>query len=226
MSSEEILLSLRGISKIYQTGETAFYALNNIDLDIYAGEFLAILGPSGSGKSTLINIIGGIDRPTLGKINFLDLDLSKASENTLTTYRRNNIGFIFQFYNLLPTLTAIENVEVAVEISAEPLDALATLDMVGIKNLADKFPAQMSGGEQQRVAIARALASNPKILLCDEPTGALDSKNSEKVLALLADLNRRLHKTIVFLTHNRDLLKPAGRVLEIKDGKIDSIAVK
>jgi len=219
----EVLLSLQGISKIYPVGDTKFYALNHVDLTLYRGEFLIVLGPSGSGKSTLLNIIGGTDRPSEGSILFKGEDLAKTSDRKLTNYRRNEIGFVFQFYNLLPTLTALENVQVATEIAEHPLDPLTVLDLVGIKLLANHFPSQMSGGEQQRVAIARALASNPSMLLCDEPTGALDSKTSDKVLNLLLDLCHQLNKNVVFITHNEEIAKIGHRIIHLKDGMIESI---
>jgi len=217
---KEVLLTLRDVSKIYSMGETKLYALNKVNLEIRKGEFIVVLGPSGSGKSTLLNIIGATDRPTEGSIVFLNQDLTKASDRVLTLYRRNEVGFIFQFYNLLPTLTALENVQVATEIAKAPLDPLETLDIVELKNYADHFPSQMSGGEQQRVAIARALASNPSMLLCDEPTGALDSKTSQKILDLLVHLCRDLKKNVMLITHNRELAKLGDRVIELKDGKI------
>jgi putative ABC transport system ATP-binding protein len=221
--NKSTLITLKDITKIYQMGDNKLYALNNINLEIYNGEFLVVLGPSGSGKSTLMNIIGATDRPTSGEINFMNKDLTKASDRELTLYRRNEIGFIFQFYNLLPTLTALENVEVATEISKNPLDPLHALDLVGIKEYANHFPSQMSGGQQQRVSIARAIASNPHILLCDEPTGALDSEASKNVLVILTDVCKRLNKTIVLITHNDELAKVGERIVEIIDGKIKQI---
>lgn len=207
-------------------GENKIYALNNIDLDIYNGELVVILGPSGSGKSTLLNMIGGTDRPSLGKIIFEHQDLAKLPDRALTLYRRNKIGFVFQFYNLIPTLTALENIEVVTAIAKNPLDSLQALEMVELKHLADHFPSQMSGGQQQRVAIARALASNPQILLCDEPTGALDSKTGKIVLKLLVDVGAHFKKTIVLITHNYDIAKLGNRVIKIKDGKIEDIQVQ
>ena len=226
MDKNNTLLTLQGVSKIYQMGETKLYALNNIDLEIYRGEFLVVLGPSGSGKTTLLNIVGGMDRPSEGKILFEDQDIAKASDHTLTLYRRNKIGFIFQYYNLLPTLTALENVEVSVEIAEEPMDPRKALEIVELKDFANHFPAQMSGGEQQRVAIARALAGNPDILLCDEPTGALDSKTGQITLDLLVDLNKRLHKNIILITHNQKLAELGDRIIKLKDGKIEEINAK
>jgi putative ABC transport system ATP-binding protein len=221
--AKKTLLSLKDITKIYQMGDNKLYALSNINLEIYDGEFLVVLGPSGSGKSTLMNIVGATDRPTSGEIYFMDQDLTKASDHKLTLYRRNEIGFIFQLYNLLPTLTALENVEVAAVLSKNPLDPLHALDLVGIKEYADHFPSQMSGGQQQRVAIARAITSNPHILLCDEPTGALDSEASKNVLVILADICKRLKKTVVLITHNDELAKVGERIVEIIDGKVKEI---
>lgn len=222
----DVILTLQGVSKIYRMGETELYALNNVDLEIYRGEFLIILGPSGSGKTTLLNMLGGIDHPTTGKIRFENQDIAKVSDYALTLYRRNQIGFVFQYYNLIPTLTALENVQVTVEIAAKPMDSRKALEIVGLQDFADHFPAQMSGGQQQRVAIARALASNPEILLCDEPTGALDSKMGRTILALLADLNKRLKKNVVFITHNQNIARLGDRIIKLKDGKIEEIEIQ
>jgi putative ABC transport system ATP-binding protein len=222
----DIILTLQGVSKIYQMGETELYALNNVDLEIYHGEFLIILGPSGSGKTTLLNILGGIDHPTTGRILFENQDIAKFSDYALTLYRRNQIGFVFQYYNLIPTLTALENVEVSVEIAAKPMDPRKALEIVGLLDYADHFPAQMSGGQQQRVAIARALASSPEILLCDEPTGALDSKMGRTILDLLVDLNKRLEKNVVLITHNQNIAKLGNRIIRLKDGRVEEIVVQ
>lgn len=223
---DDNLLTLQGVSKIYQMGETKLYALNNIDLEIYRGEFLVVLGPSGSGKTTLLNIVGGMDRPSEGKILFEEEDIAQASDYALTLYRRNKIGYIFQYYNLLPTLTALENVEVSVEIAQKPMDPRKALEIVELTDFANHFPSQMSGGEQQRVAIARALAGNPEILLCDEPTGALDSKTGQIVLDLLGNLNKRWHKNVILITHNQKLAELGDRVIKLKDGKIEEINAK
>ncbi len=204
-------------------GEVEVPALREVNLDILDGELLIINGPSGSGKSTLLNLIGGMDRPTSGQILFLDRDLSKASDRELTRYRRTQVGFVFQFYNLVPMLTALENVQVATEIADEPLDPMETLSLVGLADRADHFPAQLSGGQQQRVAIARALASNPRLLLCDEPTGALDSVTSTQVLGLLVELNRELGKTVVLITHHDAIAGIGQRVAHIRDGAIQSV---
>lgn len=216
------LLDLKGVSKVYSMGEVDVHALRSVDLQIFEGEFLVILGQSGSGKSTLLNMIGGMDRPSSGSITIDNRDLTQLSDRQLTFFRRNQVGFVFQFYNLIPTLTALENVQVAVEIVPDPLDALESLRIVGLEERAHHFPSQLSGGQQQRVAIARALASNPRLLLCDEPTGNLDSETSRQVLGLLSDLNERLGKTVIMITHNSGAAKIAHRVAEIRDGAIVS----
>jgi putative ABC transport system ATP-binding protein len=223
MEQKEIVYSLRGISRIYKMGETLLYALNKVDLDIYRGEFLVVTGPSGSGKSTLLNVIGGMDRSSEGEIKFGDFNLTRASDRELTIYRRNEIGFVFQFFNLLPTLTALENVDVVAEIATEPMEPIEALKLVGLTDRKDHFPSQMSGGEQQRVAIARALASTPQVLLCDEPTGSLDSKMSERVLSLLIEICRKFNKNVVMITHNLELTKIGDRIVKIKDGHIEDI---
>jgi len=223
MSSHDVILSVRSASKVYRMGQVDVRALREATLDIYDGEFLIIAGPSGSGKSTLLNLIGGMDRPTSGKVIFLGREISAASDAELTLYRRTQVGFVFQFYNLIPTLTALENVQVAVEIVPEPLDPMEALRTVGLADRADHFPAQLSGGEQQRVSVARALASNPRLLLCDEPSGALDLENSRHVLGLLVRLNRELGKTIVLITHNGAIAEIGHRVADLRDGGIRSI---
>jgi len=222
-SNNNVVLSVQSASKIYRMGEVDVHALRDASIDILEGEFLVIVGPSGSGKSTLLNLVGGMDRPTSGKIFFLGQDLSSASDRELTLYRRTQIGFVFQFYNLVPTLTALENVQVAVEIVSDPLDPVEALQLVGMNDRADHFPSQLSGGEQQRVSIARALASNPRLLLCDEPTGALDLKTSRQVLGLLCDLKRTLKKTIVLITHNNAIAGIGDRIATIRDGSMASI---
>jgi putative ABC transport system ATP-binding protein len=206
-------------------GEVDVPALREATIDIIAGEFLIVLGPSGSGKSTLLNLIGGMDRPTSGRIMFGDRDLATASESALTLYRRNEVGFVFQFYNLVPTLTALENVQVATEVVRDPQDPLEALRTVGLADRADHFPSQLSGGEQQRVSIARALAGNPSLLLCDEPTGALDLATGAQVLQLLSDLNRTLGKTVVLITHNTAIAAIGRRVASLQDGVIASVRV-
>lgn len=221
----ETILSVRSASKIYRMGEVDVPALRDASIDIHDGEFLIIVGPSGSGKSTLLNIIGGMDRPTSGSVHFDGCDMATASDRELTMFRRAQVGFVFQFYNLVPTLTALENVQVAVEIVHDPLDPTEALRLVGIEDRADHFPSQLSGGQQQRVSIARALASNPRLFLCDEPTGALDIETSKQVLGLLAKLNQTLGKTIVLITHNSAIASIGTRVAVIRDGYIDSVTV-
>ena len=224
-TAKQVVLSARSVSKTYRMGEVDVHALRDASIDICDGEFLIIVGPNGAGKSTLLNIIGGMDRPTSGSAMFLERDLAAASDRELTLFRRTQVGFVFQFYNLVPTLTAIENVQVAVEIVPDPLDPVDALRLVGLEDRADHFPSQLSGGEQQRVSIARALASNPRLLLCDEPTGALDIQTSKQVLGLLAELNQNLRKTIVLITHNSAIASIGHRIALIRDGRIDSIRV-
>ena len=217
------ILSVINASKIYQMGEVQVPALRDASIEIVDGEFLIIVGPSGSGKSTLLNLIGGMDRPTHGVVRFLEQDLSQASDRELTEYRRLEVGFVFQFYNLVPTLTAIENVQVAVEIVPDPMDPQQALELVGLADRANHFPSQLSGGEQQRVSVARALAKNPRLLLCDGPTGALDIETSKQVLGLLVRLNRELNKTIVLITHNNAIASIGDRVARILDGRISEL---
>ena len=224
-TAQPLVLSVRSASKVYRMGEVDVPALRDASLDIREGEFLIIVGPSGSGKTTLLNIIGGMDRPTSGSVRFLDRDLTAASDRELTLYRRRQIGFIFQFFNLVPTLTALENVQVATELAAEPMDPAEALRQVDLADRADHFPSQLSGGEQQRVAIARAIASNPRLLLCDEPTGSLDLATGRQVLGVLAHLNRSLGKTVVLITHNGAIAGIGHRVALIRDGAIHSIRV-
>lgn len=220
-----ILLALKSISKTYFTGDVSVPVLHNVDLDIFAREFLVIVGPSGSGKSTLLNIVGGIDVPTAGDVFFHQQNISEFNEQQLTRYRRENIGFVFQFYNLVPTLTARENVIVAADISDDPMSPDDALELVGLADRADHFPSQLSGGEQQRVAIARALVKNPELLLCDEPTGALDLSTGRKILEVLGNLNRELGKTVVIITHNSAIGKMAQRVIRIGSGTIAEIRI-
>lgn len=219
------LLSARKLSKIYGAGSTQVFALREVDLDIEAGELLIIVGPSGSGKSTLLNMIGGMDRPSQGQLLFQGEDLARASDRQLTLYRRHNVGFVFQFFNLVPTLTALENVQVAVQIARNPLDARHSLSIVGLEDRASFFPSQLSGGQQQRVAIARALASNPPLLLCDEPTGNLDTETGRQVLRLLRTVNQELGKTVVIISHSRAVARVGQRVATIRDGSILSLEV-
>ncbi len=214
------LFQLSGVSKIYRMGEIDVPVLHNVDLEIFAGEMLVIVGPSGSGKSTLLNIIGGIDTPTAGDVFFEQTNLAQLSERELTRYRREHVGFVFQFYNLVPTLTARENVEVSAEIARDPMDADEALTIVGLADRLEHFPAQLSGGEQQRVAIARAIAKKPKLLLCDEPTGALDLTTGKLVLELLDNLCRETGTTIVLITHNHPIAELAHRVISLGEGTI------
>jgi putative ABC transport system ATP-binding protein len=221
----QVLIAAQSVSKIYRMGEVDVPALRDASLDVIDGEFLSIVGASGSGKSTLLNIIGGMDRPTSGTVRYLDTDISRASDHELTLYRREVVGFVFQFYNLVPTLTALENVQVAVELAREPLSAMEALEQVGMGKRAGHFPSQLSGGQQQRVSIARALAGNPRLLLCDEPTGALDIETSKQVLALLKDLNRNLGKTVALITHNGMIAEVAHRKAVLRDGTTVEVAV-
>lgn len=219
----EILLKGKNISKDYKMGEVTVHALKNASFEIYDGEFIVVLGPSGSGKSTLLNIIGGMDKPTSGELFYENMPLHNADERSLTQYRRDAVGFVFQFYNLIPNLTAQENINLSVEIAKNPLkveDVLKEIDLYDRKN---HFPSQLSGGQQQRVAIARAIAKNPKILLCDEPTGALDLATGIQVLKLLKRFNEVHKKTVIIITHNTEISQIAHRVFYIIDGKIEKI---
>ncbi len=213
------------VSKVYTMGLVKIHALSEVNFEIYDGEFLVLLGPSGSGKSTLLNIVGGMDSLTLGELYYKDKPIHIGGKKLLTHYRRDAVGFVFQFYNLMPNLTALENVDLAREISSSPLDAKDMLNKVGLLERKDHFPSQLSGGEQQRVAIARALAKNPEILLCDEPTGALDSVSSREVIRILKEFSRSLKKTVIVITHNASIAKTADRVMYIKDGKIEKVEV-
>ncbi len=208
------------LTKIYRTGDVEVRALNGVDVTLYEGEMTVLLGPSGSGKSTFLNIVGGLDRATSGTVRFKDMELTSCSERQLTQYRRNHVGFVFQFYNLIPSLTAWENVAMVTEIARAPMTPDEALAMVGLENRQTHFPAQMSGGEQQRVAIARAIAKRPEVLLCDEPTGALDSKTGILVLEALDKINRELGTTTAIITHNAGIQAIAHRVVSFIDGKI------
>ena len=227
------ILQLREISKIYPMGELKVRALDQVSLEIQKGELLMVLGQSGSGKSTLLNIVGGMDRPSLGSVTFFPpgedakpLSLEKARDGTLTKFRRSYVGFVFQFFNLIPTLTALENIQVATALNTRPgpFDAHKSLELVGLGQRGGHFPSQLSGGQQQRVAIARALASNPELLLCDEPTGNLDSETGEQVLDLLAQVHNKYEKTVIMITHNPDSVKIADRVLQLRDGKVEKVS--
>jgi putative ABC transport system ATP-binding protein len=210
----------RGITKVYLMGEVEVHALRSADLDLYEGEFMVLLGASGSGKSTLLNILGGLDVPTSGSVWFRDHDLTSADDAELTRYRREHVGFVFQFYNLIPSLTARENVALVTEIADAPMRPEDALALVGLSDRLDHFPAQLSGGEQQRVAIARAVAKRPHVLLCDEPTGALDSQTGRLVLRVLERVNRELGTTTAIITHNAPIARMADRVVRIADGRI------
>lgn len=218
------IYSARNITKSYRTGDVEVWALRGIDLDLYPGEMAVMLGPSGSGKSTLLNIIGGLDRATSGSVMFEGEDLTGFSDRQLTRFRRDHVGFVFQFYNLIPSLTAWENVSLVTEISKNPMRPQDALDMVGLTDRMGHFPAQLSGGEQQRVAIARAIAKRPAVLLCDEPTGALDSKTGIMVLEALSRINAELDTTMAFITHNAGIAGMAHRVFSFRDGKIVDVA--
>jgi putative ABC transport system ATP-binding protein len=216
-------LVARDLTKIYRSGEVEVRALDGADFTLYEGELAVLLGPSGSGKSTLLNILGGLDTPTSGDIRFRDHVLSGADESELTRFRREHVGFVFQFYNLIPSLTARENVALVTEIAGKPLDPAAALALVGLGERVDHFPAQLSGGEQQRVAIARAIAKQPEILLCDEPTGALDSTTGILVLEAIERVNRELGTSTALITHNTIIASMADRVIHIADGKIANV---
>lgn len=216
---------IKGLTKIYGEGSAAVHALRGVDLDIPAGELVVLLGPSGSGKSTLLNIIGGLDRASAGQVFFLDQELTALSDAQLTRYRRDHVGFVFQFYNLMPSLTARENVELVTEIARDPMDPDAALALVGLHARTDHFPAQLSGGEQQRVAIARAIAKQPTVLFCDEPTGALDSTTGRAVLKVLKDINERLGATVLIVTHAAATAAMADRVIHFADGAIREMVI-
>jgi putative ABC transport system ATP-binding protein len=217
------VFTARRLTKTYHVGEIDVHALRDVDLDIFRGEFLVILGPSGSGKSTLLNILGGLDVPTSGAVSFLDHDLTRDEEEELTRYRREHVGFVFQFYNLIPSLTAMENVQLVTELAANPMDPARALELVGLSARRDHFPAQMSGGEQQRIAIARAIAKQPEVLLCDEPTGALDVETGIVVLEALVRVNEELGATVAVITHNASIARLADRVIRMRSGAIASV---
>jgi len=219
-ATPDAVFRARGVCKTYRMGEVEVHALKQVDLDLYAGELVVLLGASGSGKSTLLNILGGLDRPSAGSVHYRDHDLTAAGDEALTRYRREHVGFVFQFYNLIPSLTAAENVALVTEIAAHPMDPGAALALVGLADRAGHFPAQLSGGEQQRVAIARAVAKRPDVLLCDEPTGALDYPTGRLVLEVLERVNRELGTITVVITHNAAIAAMADRVIRIGSGRI------
>ena len=216
---------LEGVSKIYQTGEVEIAALHDAAFTVEKGEFCVIVGASGAGKTTLLNILGGMDAATSGRVVVDGVEVSRMTERELTDYRRSDVGFVFQFYNLIPNLTALENVELASQICRDPMDAAEALRSVGLEDRMDNFPAQLSGGEQQRVAIARAIAKNPKLLLCDEPTGALDYETGKSVLRLLQDACRRDGKTVLVITHNQALCAMADRVVKVRSGSVTDVTI-
>jgi len=220
---KEVLFSARGVSKVYRMGEVEVVALRETDLDVFAGECLTILGASGSGKSTLLNMLGCMDRPTTGTIHFRDEDLTALDQQERTLFRRRHVGFVFQFYNLIPSLTALENVAMATEIAPHPRDPREMIELVGLGERADHFPAQLSGGEQQRVAIARAVAKQPDVLLCDEPTGALDFKTGIMVLEVLRRVNREFGTTLMLITHNAAIAEMSDRVVRMRSGRIQAV---
>ena len=221
MSTE--LVVAKSVQKSYQMGEVTVYALRGIDFTLYKGELVVVLGPSGSGKSTLLNIVGGMDQVSEGQLYFGKQSLHDASEAELTAYRRNEIGFIFQFYNLMPNLTAYENIHLSVQIARDPHDIDELLEQIGLSDRRDHFPSQLSGGEQQRVAVARALAKNPQMLLCDEPTGALDLPTGKQILKLLRGFCERFSKTVVIITHNTAIAGMADRVVCLHDGLVERV---
>jgi putative ABC transport system ATP-binding protein len=218
-----VVFQARGLSKVYHMGEVEVHALRGIDLDLYAGELIVLLGASGSGKSTLLNILGGLDTASAGSVLYHDQDLTRAGDRELTAYRRNHVGFVFQFYNLIPSLTARENVAIVTEIARDPMTPESALDVVGLSDRMDHFPAQLSGGQQQRVAIARAIAKRPAVLLCDEPTGALDSETGVIVLEALERVNHELGTTTAIITHNEAQSRMASRIIHLSDGRISNI---
>ena len=219
----EAVFMTRGLTKVYEMGEVKVRALRGIDLELYTGELVVLLGPSGSGKSTLLNILGGLDTATDGRVTYRGKDLTRATEQELTEYRRFHVGFVFQFYNLIPSLTALENVAVVTEIAKSPMKPEDALAIVGLSERLEHFPSQLSGGEQQRIAIARAISKNPEVLLCDEPTGALDSTTGIVVLEALERVNRELGTTTAIITHNTDISAMADRVIHLSNGLISEI---
>lgn len=223
MTNESVILQAQQISKIYQTGDVEVHALRDVDFSLVKGELVVLLGASGSGKSTLLNILGGLDTPTSGAVFFEQQNLSEANERELTLYRRKHVGFVFQFYNLIPSLTARENVALVTEITDNPLSPEQALELVQLESRMDHFPAQLSGGEQQRVAIARAVAKQPDILLCDEPTGALDTQTGTLVMEVIENINRELGTSTAVITHNSVVSQMAHRVVRLADGRVAGV---
>ncbi len=221
--TNDVLMQLNDVGRTYQMGEVSVQVLKHVNLAIRRGEFLAIVGPSGSGKTTILNLVGGLDSPTYGQIFYGQQDLTHATARELTAYRREEVGFIFQFFNLVPNLTARENVMVSTELASDPRDVDDVLEVVGLAERSQHFPSQMSGGEQQRVAIARAVAKNPTLMLCDEPTGSLDFQTGKRVLRLLVDLNRQFDTTIVVITHNAAIAGVADRVIHLRSGEVTEV---
>lgn len=222
-ANREVVFQTRGLTKTYEMGEVKVHALRGVDSELYAGELVVLLGASGSGKSTYMNILGGLDRPSSGEVIYLGQDLSKASDAELTQYRRDHVGFVFQFYNLIPSLTALENISIVTEIAEDPMRPEDALGLVNLDKRMHHFPSELSGGEQQRVAIARAIAKNPSVLLCDEPTGALDSETGGLVLSAIEHINRELNTTTAVITHNVAIGAMADRVIHLSDGVIASV---
>lgn len=222
-SKSKPVFSAKGLTKIYPMGELSVTALRSVDLELYAGEFVVLLGPSGSGKSTLLNILGGLDSATEGKVFYRDHDLVKSNDRELTAFRRDHVGFVFQFYNLIPSLTAEENVALVTDISDSPMSPIEALELVGLADRAQHFPSQLSGGEQQRVAVARAVAKRPDILLCDEPTGALDLATGKMVLEAINRVNKEIGTLVAIITHNEAISSIADRVIRLADGSVKSI---
>jgi len=219
--SKDTLVEGSNLKKIYRMGEVSVHALRGVNVNFYDSEMVVVLGASGSGKSTLVNIVGGMDRPSEGELYINGKSLHEAGEVELTLYRRNEVGFIFQFYNLMPNLTARENIELSVQVSPNPMEADRVLELVGLSDRADHFPSQLSGGEQQRVAVGRALAKNPRLMLCDEPTGALDLARGRQILKLLRDFCDDYQKTVIIITHNTNISNMADRVVYLKDGQVE-----
>jgi putative ABC transport system ATP-binding protein len=222
-TQHNVLMRMHEVGRTFQMGELQVHALVDFTLDIYAGELLVLVGPSGSGKTTALNIIGGLDQCTSGRLEFRGQDFTRATQRELTRFRRESVGFVFQFYNLVPNLTALENVMVATELCESPLDEREVLAQVGLDERLHHFPSQLSGGEQQRVAIARALAKNPDLMLCDEPTGALDFETGKRALRLLTDVAQQMGKTVIIITHNTAIAEIADRIVHLRSGEILSV---